>query len=106
MPAQPDGVVVSTTTHGSLTLNPRRQFSYTPQADFSGTDSFTYAANDGEASSNAATVTITVNPVNDAPVTVAILYGTAEDTPADGRARRVCLPTTRTSTARCSRQFS
>jgi hypothetical protein len=43
-------------------------FRYSPAANFSGTDSFTYRANDGTANSNLATVTITVNAVNDAPV--------------------------------------
>ena len=43
-------------------------FVYTPNANFSGVDPFTYTANDGESTSNAATVTITVNPVDDAPV--------------------------------------
>ena len=62
--------LVSTTTHGSLTLNPDGSFFYTPQANFTGSDAFTYTASDGETSSNAATVTITVNPVNDAPVAV------------------------------------
>ena len=42
-------------------------FEYTPNADFFGTDTFTYRANDG-ADSNVATVTITVNDVNDPPV--------------------------------------
>lgn len=42
-------------------------FSYRPTADFNGTDSFTYHATDGSANSNTVTVTITVNPVNDAP---------------------------------------
>ncbi|MHC6648279.1 tandem-95 repeat protein [Alteromonas sp. HB246098] len=41
---------------------------YAPEADFSGTTSFTYTANDGEETSNVGTVTINVNPVNDAPV--------------------------------------
>jgi len=36
-------------------------FSYTPSLDFTGTDSFTYIANDGFADSNEATVTITIN---------------------------------------------
>jgi len=40
---------------------------YTPNQDFFGTDQFTYIANDGEFNSNVATVTVTVNPVNDAP---------------------------------------
>ena len=43
---------------------------YTPAANWFGTDSFTYTANDGTVDSNVATVTITVNPVNDAPVAV------------------------------------
>ena len=43
---------------------------YTPAANWNGSDSFTYQANDGTANSNLATVSITVNPVNDAPVAV------------------------------------
>jgi CSLREA domain-containing protein len=54
--------------HGSLTMNSDGSFSYTPNANFNGTDSFTYKANDGSLDSNVATVTITVNAVNDAPV--------------------------------------
>lgn len=41
---------------------------YTPAANFNGTDTFTYTANDGTSDSAAGTVTVTVNPVNDAPV--------------------------------------
>jgi len=41
---------------------------FSPNADFNGNDSFTYKANDGISDSNIATVSITVNPVNDAPV--------------------------------------
>ena len=52
----------------SFTLNPDGSFTYTPTADFNGIDSFTYRANDGALDSNIATVTIRVNPVNDAPV--------------------------------------
>lgn len=54
---------------------------YTPPANFSGLVSFTYKANDGTADSNTATVSITVNAVNDAPVannqTVSTTAGTA-----------------------------
>jgi hypothetical protein len=53
--------------HGSVTLRADSSFTYTPQPNFSGSDAFTYAANDGGSSSNPATVTITVNPVNDPP---------------------------------------
>lgn len=41
---------------------------YTPNANFNGNDSFTFKANDGTADSSNATVSIVVNPVNDAPV--------------------------------------
>jgi VCBS repeat-containing protein len=68
--------------NGTLTLNADGSFSYTPDADFSGVDSFTYHANDGLADSNVATVTITVNAVNDAPVAVDDPgYTTDEDAP-------------------------
>ena len=40
---------------------------YTPALNFNGTDGFTYTANDGANTSAAATVTITINAVNDAP---------------------------------------
>jgi VCBS repeat-containing protein len=63
--------LVSDPSHGTLTLNPNGTFTYTPNAGYHGTDSFTYKANDGSADSNTATVTITVNSVNDAPVAVA-----------------------------------
>jgi VCBS repeat-containing protein len=60
-------VVVNVPTNGELDLNADGSFTYTPNADFNGTDSFTYRASDGSADSNVATVTITVTPVNDAP---------------------------------------
>ncbi len=59
---------VALPSHGDLLLNANGSFSYTPNADYNGTDSFTYKAHDGRADSGAATVTITVTPVNDAPV--------------------------------------
>jgi hypothetical protein len=51
----------------SFALHADGSFDYTPAADFNGTDSFTYRTNDGSLTSDTATVTITVNPVNDAP---------------------------------------
>ena len=61
-------VLVTGPTHGSVTLNGDGTFSYIPNQDFNGTDSFTYVATDGSANSNTATVTLRVTPVNDAPV--------------------------------------
>jgi VCBS repeat-containing protein len=74
--------LVTTTTNGSLTLNADGSFTYTPSVGFSGTDSFTYQANDGTNDSLAATVTITVNPlvINTPPTAVDDSYSTDEDT--------------------------
>ena len=58
--------------HGTLSLN-GSIITYTPQSDFFGTDSFTYTVFDDNDTgvdnlySNTATVSITVNAVNDAP---------------------------------------
>ena len=74
-------ILVGAPTHGTVTLNPNGSFTYTPNANFNGVDTFTYKANDGALDSNVATVTITVTPVNDPPVAVNDAYTTAEDTP-------------------------
>lgn len=73
-------VLVSGPSNGSLTLNADGSFSYTPAANFNGSDSFTYKANDGAADSNVATVSISVTPVNDAPVATEPEVSTDEDT--------------------------
>ncbi|MEO1331749.1 MAG: Ig-like domain-containing protein, partial [Pseudomonadota bacterium] len=68
-------------TDGTLTLNADGSFDYTPDADFNGSDSFTYTVSDGQGgTSTPATVTITVNPVNDPPQAVADSYTTGRDT--------------------------
>jgi VCBS repeat-containing protein len=59
---------VTDPSHGTVTLNADGSFSYTPNANFNGTDSFTYTASDGQADSTVATVTLTIRPVNDPPV--------------------------------------
>lgn len=74
-------VLVNGPAHGTLTLAPNGGFSYTPNANYSGSDSFTYRAADGTASSSVATVNLTVNPVNDAPAAENDSYTTGEDTP-------------------------
>jgi subtilisin-like proprotein convertase family protein len=63
-------VLVSGPSHAAtngFTLNKDGSFTYTPEKDFNGSDSFTYKASDGTDDSNVATVRITVNSVNDAP---------------------------------------
>src|SRR5204863_14379 len=73
-------VLVSPPTHGNLTLNTNGSFSYVPATNYNGPDSFTYKANDGQADSGIATVSITITGVNDAPVAVNDSYATPEDT--------------------------
>ncbi|MBL8793769.1 MAG: tandem-95 repeat protein [Planctomycetia bacterium] len=53
----------------SFTFNPvDGSFTYTPQADFHGTDSFIYTVEDAAGAPAAATVTLNVTSVNDPPV--------------------------------------
>jgi VCBS repeat-containing protein len=66
-------VLVAGPSHGTLTLNTNGSFTYTPTTGFTGTDSFTYKASDGEANSNVATVNLMVNPVNTVLITAAWL---------------------------------
>ncbi|SDE67791.1 tandem-95 repeat protein, partial [Ruegeria marina] len=54
---------------------------YTPDADFNGTDSFTYTLSDGQGGSTTATVTVTVTPVNDAPVAASDYEFTDQNVP-------------------------
>lgn len=60
-------VLESGVTNGSLALQGDGSFTYTPAPEFSGTDSFTYRASDGNETSSVAIVTITINPINDMP---------------------------------------
>jgi VCBS repeat-containing protein len=66
--------------NGALTLNANGSFTYTPKANFYGSDTFTYHANDGLANSNIATVTIDVNAMNDKPVANDMNETTLEET--------------------------
>jgi VCBS repeat-containing protein len=73
--------VVAGPANGTLTLNNDGSFNYVPNANFNGSDSFTYTAGDGALSGSETTVSLTINPVNDAPTSVADAYSTDEDTP-------------------------
>jgi hypothetical protein len=56
-----------------------RSCTYTPNPNFHGTDRFTYTVSDGVDTATA-TVTVTVDPVNDPPVAVSDVYAAVEDT--------------------------
>lgn len=59
--------VVTPPAHGTLS-GAAPDFIYNPAPNYNGPDSFTFKVNDGTAESNVATISITVDPVNDAPV--------------------------------------
>ncbi|MGI4721312.1 MAG: tandem-95 repeat protein [Janthinobacterium lividum] len=69
--------------HGTVTIDRNGNYTYTPHADYSGADRFTYTVSDG-AASNTYTVTVTVGADNDAPVAADAALVTAEDTPYAG----------------------
>lgn len=60
--------VDSSPAHGSVSVDPSGSWTYTPDPDFHGVDSFTFTVDDGRSISDAVTVTVTVDPVNDGPV--------------------------------------
>ncbi len=64
--------------NATVTLN-GNVATYTPNANFNGTDTFTYKANDGTLDSNIATVTMTVSAEDDEPNTLDVATTTDED---------------------------
>ncbi len=79
-----DGLVAAVTRapeHGTVVLSPDGSFVFTPAPGWSGVDSFTYLASDGELSAGPVTVTLAIHPTNDPPVGMSERYTTEEDTP-------------------------
>ena len=69
-------VLVGGPSHGNLVFNANGSFTYKPAPNYAGFDSFTYKANDGNADSKSATVTIMVHaaPPPQGPPTNYLLY--------------------------------
>jgi VCBS repeat-containing protein/CshA-type fibril repeat protein len=66
-----DPISITATTppaNGSVVVNPDGTITYTPDAGFSGTDTFTYTITDADGATDTATVTVNVGPVNDSPL--------------------------------------
>jgi len=55
---------------GTITVNGDGSIDYTPPANFNGTDTITYVVRDPQGATDTGTITVTVNPVNDAPMAV------------------------------------
>jgi len=87
--------IVSNPSHGTLTGS-APNLTYTPSQNYNGSDSFTFKANDGSLDSNTATITMSIQPVNDIPIAVddtvtanedtaiAVISVLANDTDSDG----------------------
>ncbi len=69
--------------NGSVAIVGGTTVTYTPNADFSGVDAFTYTIDDGNGGSATATVNVTVDPVNDPPTANNDTPSIAEDSGAN-----------------------
>ncbi|TNF68313.1 MAG: tandem-95 repeat protein, partial [Gammaproteobacteria bacterium] len=68
-----DPLTISNVTHGEhgvVTINPDNTINYQPDANYNGSDSFSYTVSDGNGGISTATVQVVINPINDAPVIV------------------------------------
>src|SRR5207244_1832387 len=72
--------VVTPPAHGTLS-GTAPNFTYKPAPDYNGADSFTFKANDGSLDSAPATVSLTITPVNDAPIANPLTISTSTGTP-------------------------
>jgi hypothetical protein len=74
-------IIFTPAANGTINLNPDGSFTYTSNAGFSGTDTFTYQASDGNLPSNTATVSINVINNNQPPTVANDNYVINQDTP-------------------------
>ncbi|WP_374568230.1 Ig-like domain-containing protein [Ideonella sp.] len=70
--------------HGTVVVNADGTFTYTPAANYNGTDSFTYTLTDADGDVSTATVTLNVGAVDDLPVAKADTFAATEDTVLNG----------------------
>ncbi|PGO33171.1 hypothetical protein CN973_28715, partial [Priestia megaterium] len=68
--------------NGTVIVNPDGTYTYTPNENYNGIDSFSVVVSDGQGGTAVSTITITILPVNDPPVgPVVVTLVTNEDTP-------------------------
>jgi Ca2+-binding RTX toxin-like protein len=77
-------LLVDGPANGTVVVNAVGNFIYIPDANFNGTVSFTYRASDGLVNSAVQTVTLTINPVNEAPTDIALDAMTVAENAANG----------------------
>jgi VCBS repeat-containing protein len=88
--SDPDGdplsyAVTANPEHGTVTVNPDGSYSYQPDANYFGPDSFVYQVTDPYGETSSALVSIQVNPVNDDPVAHDGTYQTPQNQPLNGQ---------------------
>lgn len=82
--ADADTLVVQSLTspsHGELVLSAASEITYVPDANFHGSDSFSYTISDGQGGADTAVVSITVAAVNDAPIAIDDTASTTDGDP-------------------------
>ncbi|MCP4492657.1 MAG: tandem-95 repeat protein, partial [Gammaproteobacteria bacterium] len=72
-------VISLTQPANGTVINNGSDVTYTPNANYNGSDNFSYTVSDGNVEGEPATVTITITPVNDPPVAADDIGTTAED---------------------------
>nr|WP_316829064.1 Calx-beta domain-containing protein [Pedobacter miscanthi] len=87
--SDPDGnplayTVTTPPAHGTVVVNPDGTYTYTPAPNYNGTDTFTVTVSDGKGGTVPVTISVTINPVNDAPVATAPVITTNKNTPVNG----------------------
>ncbi|WP_338705501.1 tandem-95 repeat protein [Priestia aryabhattai] len=72
--------------NGTAVVNPDGTYTYTPNENYNGVDSFSVVVSDGQGGTGISTITITILPVNDPPVgPVVVTLVTNEDTPVSSQ---------------------
>ncbi|MBA3351580.1 MAG: tandem-95 repeat protein, partial [Blastocatellia bacterium] len=89
--ADGDTLIITAVTQGTngSVVNNNGSVSYTPNANFFGTDTFSYTVSDGNGGTDTATATVTVTNVNDAPTAAGEAYSTNSNTALNVPARGV-----------------
>ena len=81
----PAGTIVDIPNVGSIVVNANGTYTFTPESHYFGTvPTINYTITDSHGGTDTDTLTITIVPINDAPVAVNDAVATPEDTPATG----------------------
>ncbi|MEZ8543199.1 Ig-like domain-containing protein, partial [Vibrio splendidus] len=71
-------------SNGSVVVDENGDWTYTPNENYNGDDSFTVVVSDGQGGTDTIIVNIGVTPINDSPVGEDVSVTTDEDTPVSG----------------------